>query len=106
MPHPVTTGTHLALFADDTCIYAAEKHERRVVCKLQRCLTAASFWNERWNIKVDEGKIQTIYFSRRLKVREEVLRLNGRNIVFVSNVTYVGVTCDRRTTWKHHIEGR
>jgi hypothetical protein len=28
------------LWADDTCIYATEKHERRVFCKLHRGLTA------------------------------------------------------------------
>jgi hypothetical protein len=31
-------GTHLALFEDDTYIYETEKHEFRVLCKLQRIL--------------------------------------------------------------------
>jgi hypothetical protein len=35
---PAAPGTHLALFADDTCIYATEKHERHALCKLQRGL--------------------------------------------------------------------
>jgi hypothetical protein len=34
------TGTHLALFVDHTCIYATEKHERRVLSKWQRGLIA------------------------------------------------------------------
>jgi hypothetical protein len=38
---PATPGIHLALFAEDTCVYATEKHERRVLNKLQRGLTAA-----------------------------------------------------------------
>jgi hypothetical protein len=33
---------HLALLADDTCIYATEKHESRVPCKLQQSLTAVN----------------------------------------------------------------
>jgi hypothetical protein len=32
---PMAPGTHLALFADDTCIYATEEHERHVLCKMQ-----------------------------------------------------------------------
>jgi hypothetical protein len=36
---PAAPGTHLALFADDTSTYATEKHERLVLCKLQRGLT-------------------------------------------------------------------
>jgi hypothetical protein len=31
---PAAPGTHLALFADDTCIYATEKHKRRVLWEL------------------------------------------------------------------------
>jgi hypothetical protein len=64
---PAADGTHDVLFADDTCIYATEKHERRVLCKLQRGLIAVKLWCERWNIKISEGKTQAVYFSRRLE---------------------------------------
>jgi hypothetical protein len=37
---PAAPGIHLVLFVDGTCIYETEKHERRVLCKLQRSLTA------------------------------------------------------------------
>jgi hypothetical protein len=37
---PAALGTHPSLFADDTCIYVTETRERRVLCKLQRGLTA------------------------------------------------------------------
>jgi hypothetical protein len=57
-------GTHLALSADDNCIYMTEKYERRILCKLQRGLTAVNLWCERWNIKINKGKTQVIYFSR------------------------------------------
>jgi hypothetical protein len=62
---PLVPGIHLALFADYTCIYATEKHERRVLCKLQRGLTTVKSCCERWNIKINEGKSEAIYFSRR-----------------------------------------
>jgi hypothetical protein len=97
-------GTHLALFPDDTCILATEKRERRVLCKLQRGLTAVRSWCERWNIKINEGKTQAIYFSKRRRVLEDVHQLNGRDIPFVNNVTYLGVTFDRMMTWRLHIE--
>jgi hypothetical protein len=54
---PEAPGIHLALFADDTCVYATEKHERRVLSKqLQRGLTAVGSWCQRWNIKMIEEK--------------------------------------------------
>jgi hypothetical protein len=52
---PAALETRRALFADDTrtCIYVVEEHERRVLCKLQRGLTAVNSRCERWNIKIN-----------------------------------------------------
>jgi hypothetical protein len=61
-------------------------------------------WCEQWNININEGEIQAIYFSRRLRVPEDMLQLNGRDTPFVNNVTFLGVTFDRRMTWRLHIE--
>jgi hypothetical protein len=91
------TGTHLFLFEDDTCIYLTEKQEHHVPCKLQHGLTTVKPWYERWNMKVNEGKAQEINFSRRLGVAKNVLQLN---CPFVYNVKCLGVTFNRRMTWR------
>jgi hypothetical protein len=101
---PAALGTHLDLFADDTCIYATEKHERRVFNKLQRGLTATRSWCQHWNIKINEGKTQAICFSRRRRLPEDDLHLNGRNIPFVNSAKYLGVTFERKMTRRPHIE--
>jgi hypothetical protein len=62
---PVALGTHLTLFKKDTCIYETEKHECRVLCKLQHNLTAVKSWCECWNTKMKEGKIQVIHFFQK-----------------------------------------
>jgi hypothetical protein len=49
-------------------------------------------------------KTQAIYFLGRLAVLEDVLHLNGWDIPFINNVMYLGVTFDRRMTWRLHIE--
>jgi hypothetical protein len=41
---------------------------------------------------------------RRSRAPDDVLQLNGQDIPFVNNVTYLGVTFDRRMTCRHHIE--
>jgi hypothetical protein len=81
-----------------------ETHERCVLCKLQRGLTAMKSWCERWNTDTNEGKCKTINFSRRIRFPDDVLQLNGRDIPFVNNVTYLGVTFDRRMTLRRHME--
>jgi hypothetical protein len=90
--------SHLFLIAGNTCIYETEKHERRVLCKLQRGLTAVNSWRERSNVNINKRKSQAMYICRRIKVPDEVLQLNGRDVPFANSVTYLGVTFDRRRT--------
>jgi hypothetical protein len=50
-----THGVYLALFADDTCLYATDRKEG-FVRKLQRGLNSMETWCELWNIKINEDK--------------------------------------------------
>jgi hypothetical protein len=95
---------HLDLFADDTCVYATEKHERRVLNKPQRDLTAVGSWCQRWNIKINEGKTQAIYFSRRRRMSGDDFQQNERNIPFVYSVKYHGFILLSKLTFRVHIE--
>jgi hypothetical protein len=96
--HPQTIGVNLALCADDACLYAAERKEGYVLRKLQRGLNSMAAWCERWIIKINEDKIRTIYFSRRIRPPESLLTLSGRNIPFVNSVKYLGVIFDKNIT--------
>jgi retron-type reverse transcriptase len=91
---PRTPGVHLALFADDTCIYATDRNERYVKRKLQRGLSAIEKWCEHWNIKINEDKTRAVYFSKRIRRNEMCITLKGQNIEFVNNVKYLGVILD------------
>jgi hypothetical protein len=56
-------------------------------------------------MKINEGKTQAIYFSKRRRIPGDDLQLNGRNIPFVNSIKYLGVIFDRRMTWRRpHIE--
>jgi hypothetical protein len=84
--------------------YVTEKHEYHVLCKPQQVLTAVNLWCECWSIKITEEKTPAIYFSRRLRVPDNVLQLKGWDIPFVNNVMYLGVTFDRMMIWRHQTE--
>jgi hypothetical protein len=75
-----------------------------VLRKLQRGLNALEEWREKWNIKINEDKTRAVYFSKRLRRVESYLTLKGRAITFVNEVKYLGVTFDRRITWRTHID--
>jgi hypothetical protein len=95
---PRTQGVHLALFADDTCLYATDHRGSFVLRKLQRRLNAMEEWSEKWNIKINENKTRAVYFSKRLKRVEAYLTLKGWAITFVNDVKYLAVTFDRKVT--------
>jgi hypothetical protein len=101
---PRTQGVHLALFADDTYLYATDSRESCVLRKLQRGLNAMEEWCEKWNIKMNEDKNRAVYFSKRLKRVETYVLLKGRAITFVNDVKYLGVAFDRKVTWSNHTD--
>jgi hypothetical protein len=83
---------------------ATDCKECYVLRKLQRGLSAIEAWCERWNIQINGGKAQAVYFSHRLIPPEAHLTLNGWNIPFVNDVKYLGVIFNKRITWRLHIE--
>jgi hypothetical protein len=101
---PQTYGVNLALFADDTCLYATDPKESYVLGKIQRGLNSMAAWWERWNIKINEDKTGVIYFTHRNRPPDFLLTLNGRNIPFVNSVKYLGVIFVKRMTWRLHTE--
>jgi hypothetical protein len=101
---PRTPEVHLAVFADDICIYTTDRNENYVIRRLQRGLNTMEKWCEQWNTKTNEDKTRAVYFSTRLRRGEACLTLKGQIIEFVNNVQYLGVILDKRMTWKAYID--
>jgi hypothetical protein len=72
--------------------------------KIQRGLSSMETWCERWNIKINEDKIQGMYFSHSRRPPMSHLALNGRNIPFVNSAKYLGLIFDKKVTWRLHKE--
>jgi hypothetical protein len=98
---PQTIGVTVALFADDTRLYATERKEGYVLRKLQLGLNSMAAGCERWNIKINEDNTLAFYFSHRIRPPESLLTLNGRNIPFVNSVKYLSVIFDNYMETTH-----
>jgi hypothetical protein len=61
-------------------------------------------WSKRWNIKINEEKMQVTYFSHQIRQPESLLTLNGWNIPFVNNVKYLRVIFEKKITQRSHKE--
>jgi hypothetical protein len=101
---PQAIGVHLALFADDTYLYATDRKEGYVLRELQRGLNSMVEWSKLWNIRINEDKTQAIYFFLKIRPPEMFLTINGQNIQFVNNVKYLDVIFDEIITWGLHIK--
>jgi hypothetical protein len=102
---PQTSGINLALFADDTCLYARDRKEGYVLRKIQRELNSMATSCECWNIKINEDKTLAILSTHRNRSPDTLLTLNRRNIPFlVNSIKHLGVIFDKRMTCRLHIE--
>jgi hypothetical protein len=61
--------------------------------------TTTLFGSSSYSVSLGKRK-HSIYFSSRLKIPDNVWRLKGLDIPFANNVTYLGVTFDRRMSWR------
>jgi hypothetical protein len=95
---PQTTGVNLAIFADNTCLYATESKEGYILRKLQHGLNSMASWCECWNIKINKEKTRAIYFSHRIRPPESLLTLNVWNIPFVNIIKYLSAIFDKKIT--------
>ena len=54
--------THLAIFADDTCIFAANKNRRYAISAITKHLRLLSTWFAKWRVAVNVNKTESILF--------------------------------------------
>ena len=60
---PREPGVQMALFADDTAVYTADRNADRAIIRLQRALDAYTTWTEIWKVAVNETKSSAVLFS-------------------------------------------
>jgi hypothetical protein len=103
--NPQTSSVNVALFVDNTCLYATDCKEGYVLRKIQHGLNSMAAWCERSNIKINEDKTRAIYFSHKNRLPDSPLTLTGLNFQFVNSVKYLGVIFDKKMTWRLYILG-
>ena len=93
-------GILISKFADDMAAWAIQKQEKRAEKLIQKYLDSLSEWCNKWKIKLNPSKTQVGLFTNSNNAKEITL-----NPLTVSNeIKFLGLTFDRKLTWRHHID--
>lgn len=101
---PQTPQTKIALYADDTAIFATAKYIHLVVRNLKTHMQQLTDWYDKWKIKLNTNKTQIINISRKRDRPATPFTINNSEIEWRNDVKYLGITIDHKLTWKKHIE--
>lgn len=99
---PLSGGTNIATFADDTAILVSHRNSATASQILQTSLNSIAESLEKWRIQVNEGKSAHVTFTLKSDTCPPV-SLNNVVLHQASEVNYLGMYLDRRLTWQSHI---
>lgn len=102
---PKNQNTKLAMFADDTAIFATSVREEQAKNYLQRHINQLQLYFEKWKLKINVDKTQLTVFNHKHRHNlNHTITINNINIQETDTVKYLGVILDRKLLFKHHIE--
>ena len=93
-----------AIYADDLALWCSEEHIGTAQFRLQAALREIENWANSWLVKINERKTVYTVFSLSTKPQKASLTLNGVNLKEDPTPTYLGVTLDKRLTWKAQVQ--
>lgn len=102
---PVSVGTMVATFADDTAILASNTNPEMASRSLQTGLNETQKWMKTWRIKANESKSVHVTFTTRRGTCPPVT-LNSTTLPQEESAKYLGLHLDRRLTWQKHIHNK
>ena len=92
-----------AIYADDLVIWCSEEHISTANYRIQEALRVLQEWTKKWLVKINPRKTTYTIFSLSPGNLTANLVINGQTLPKDDNPTYLGVTFDKRMTWKQQI---
>ena len=97
---PVESNTSTYLYADDTAIASTSYRTDTITNRLQKAYQHLKTFYNKWKIKINDEKTQTILFTKRRPL------INRSTIHFSCStlIKYLGVYLDNKLSFTHHID--
>ena len=95
-------GVKAALYADDLVLWCTEEHATTATYRMQTALDKLTEWTEKWCLQINKEKSAATLFTLS-RQKTSPLTLGNTPLVYADEQTYLGVTFDRRLSWKPQI---
>ena len=92
-----------AMYADDLVMWCTEEHATTAQLRLQEAANILSNWTHDWCVKINKTKSFTTLFTLSTKAKHVKIMLDDVKLQHTDSTTYLGVTFDKRQTWRNHI---
>ena len=93
-----------AIYADDLVLWCSKEHLSTANYRLQQALNTLEGWTKWWLVRINPRKTTYTIFSLSTWEQKATLHINGQTLLAEDNPIYLGVTFDKRLTWKQQTE--
>lgn len=101
---PKPKKCQLALYADDTLIYAQSIQPDSAAKKVQDYINILEKWLQHWRIKINPHKTIPINFSRNTKKPTTKITLQNQELDWQKEAKYLGIILDTKLTFGSHVK--
>ena len=101
---PLHPKAKVALFADDTLLYASSTSNLHAVNFLQKQINRIQPWFKQWRISINPSKTSAIFFTNKCIKHSPKLQIQGTQINWSHSIKYLGVIIDRYLNFSAHIK--
>ena len=89
-----------ATYADDLALWCTEESLPTANYRMQEALNSLQRWTKKWTVSINPTKTTHTVFSLSTKKLTANLTINIQRLSLEDNPTYLGITLDKRLTWK------
>nr|KAG5706601.1 hypothetical protein BaRGS_005671 [Batillaria attramentaria] len=102
--HELPKGIKAALYADDLVMWCVEEHATTAAYRMQQAADKLAAWADTWCVSINKEKSSTTLFTLSPKQKAGSIRIGDTSLKTDNEPTYLGVTFDKRQTWKPHTQ--
>jgi ribonuclease HI len=104
LQHIIPSSCNILQYADDFVVYAQNKDIHVAASKLQDGVSAMFNWLNENGLNLSPTKSQIVIFSRKHKVPDVSVQLNGSMIPVNESVKFLGVILHRKMMWNQYVD--